>query len=308
LVSLLSNISVMRTTIVYNPLLSIEDNAKQNNVSTSTIRKYIKDNGIDRRFDEQKAKFMKVKELQKSNPSITIAEIQKQLGYSFYTVKKYMTIDETNWNPRNGKFSSFDLSKADNLVKSVSDSQDEILKGILKLYIPKGRFDCDLTFSKGVFYKNIPIPHYIYDKYPLSNEVQSLDEAYKLEDGRFDSIVLDLPFLVKDIKGAATSMVSQRFNSFRTVDELYQTNETMMKLAFRLLSSKGLLIMKTMDVNANGKQYWIGNNVQNIAYEIGFELVDTFILLSRTKILSTKGTQQHCARKWHSYFFVFRKK
>ena len=103
-------------------------------------------------------------------------------------------------------------------------------------------------------------------------------------------------------------MVSQRFNSFRTVDELYQTNESMMKLAFRLLSSKGLLIMKTMDVNANGKQYWIGNNVQNIAYEIGFELVDTFILLSRTKILSTKGTQQHCARKWHSYFFVFKKK
>ena len=298
----------MRTNIVYNPLQSIEDNAKQNKVSTSTIRKYIKDNGIDRRFDEQKAKFMKVKELQKSNPSITIAEIQKQLGYSFYTVKKYMTIDETNWNPRNGKFSSFDLSKADNLVKSVSDSQDEILKGILKLYIKKDRFDCDLTFSKGVFYKNIPIPYYIYDKYPLSNEVQSLDIAFKLEDGSFDSIVLDLPFLVKDGKGADTSIVCQRFNHYRTIEELYQTNESMMKLAFRLLSSKGLLIMKTMDVNANGKQYWIGNYVQNIAREIGFELVDTFILLSRTKILATKGTQQHCARKWHSYFFVFRKK
>lgn len=297
----------MRTTIVYNPLLSIEDNAKQNNVSSSTIRKYIKDNGIDRRFDEQKAKFMKVKELQKSNPSITIAEIQKKLGYSFYTVKKYMTIDENNWNPKNGKLSSFDLSKADNLVKSVSDSQDEILKGILKLYISKGKFDCDLTFSKGVFYKNIPIPNYIYDKYPLSSEVHPLSEAYNLEDGKFESIVIDLPFLVKDGKGVDTSIVCQRFNHYRAIDELYQTNEDMMRLAFRLLSLKGLLIMKTMDVNANGKQYWIGNYVQNLAIEIGFELIDTFILISRTKILSTKGTQQHCARKWHSYFFVFRK-
>lgn len=297
----------MRTTIVYNPLQSIEDNAKQNKVSTSTIRKYIKDNGIDRRYDEQKVKFMKVKELQKSNPSITIAEIQKQLGYSFYTVKKYMNIDETNWNPRNGKYSSFDLSKADNLVKSVSDSQDEILKGILKLYINKDRFDCDLTFSKGVFYKKLPKPKYIYDKYPLSNEVQSLDEAYKLEDGRFETIVLDLPFIVKNGKGTETSIVCQRFNHYQTIEELYQTNENMMKLAFRLLSPKGLLVMKTMDVNADGKQYWVGNYVQNIACEIGFELVDTFILLSRTKILATKGTQQHCARKWHSYFFVFRK-
>ena len=297
----------MKTTIVYNPLQSIEDNAKQNKVSAATIRKYIKDNGIDRRFDEQMAKFMKVKKLQKSNPTITIAEIQKQLGYSFYTVKKYMSIDETNWNPRNGKFSSFDISKADNLVKSVSDNQDEILKGILKLYINKDRFDCDLTFSKGVFYKNIPTPHYIYDKYPLSNEVQSLDDAFKLEDECFDSIVLDLPFLVKDGKGVDTSIVCQRFNHYRTIEELYQTNESMMKLAFRLLSSKGLLIMKTMDVNVNGKQYWIGNYVQNLAHTIGFDLIDTFILVSRTKILATKGMQQHSARKWHSYFFVFKK-
>ena len=297
----------MRTNIVYNPLQSIDDNAKQNKVSVSTIRKYIKDNGIDRRFDEQMAKFMKVKKLQKSNPTITIAEIQKKLGYSFYTAKKYLELDEKDLKLSNGKLSSFDLSKTDNLVKSVSDNQDEILKGILKLYIKKGRFDCDLTFSKGVFYKNIPKPQYIFDKYPLSN-VQSLDVAFKLEDGSFDSIVLDLPFLVKDGKGADTSIVCQRFNHYRTIEELYQTNESMMKLAFRLLSSKGLLIMKTMDVNANGKQYWIGNYVQNIAREIGFELVDTFILLSRTKILATKGTQQHCARKWHSYFFVFRKK
>ena len=127
----------MKTGIVYNPLLSIEDNARRNKVSASTIRKYIKDNGIDRRFDEQKVKFMKVKELQKSNPLIKITEIQKKLGYSFYTIKKYMNIDEINWNPRKGKLSSFDLSKANNLIKSVSDSQDEILKGILKLYVSK---------------------------------------------------------------------------------------------------------------------------------------------------------------------------
>lgn len=298
----------MKTGIVYNPLLSIEDNARRNKVSASTIRKYIKDNGIDRRFDEQKVKFMKVKELQKSNPLIKITEIQKKLGYSFYTIKKYMNIDEINWNPRKGKLSSFDLSKANNLIKSVSDSQDEILKGILKLYVSKAIFDCDLTYSKGVFYKSIPKPQYIYDKFPASNEVQSLNEAYKLNDGIFESIVIDLPFLVKSGKGTENSIVCQRFNYFRTIEELYKTNEDMMKLAFRLLFPKGILTMKTMDVNTNGKQYWIGNYVQNLACQIGFELIDTFILISRTKLLSPTGIQQHSARKWHSYFFVFKKK
>ena len=297
----------MKNTIVYNPFQSIDDNAKQNKVSASTIRKYIKDNGIDRRFDEQKAKFMKVKELQKSNPSITISEIQKKLGYSFYTAKKYLELDEKDLKLNDGKLSSFDLSNADNLVKSVSDNQDEILKGILKLYIKKGRFDCDLTLSKVVFYKNIPKPQYIFDKYPLSNEVYPLDEAYNLDNEIFESIVLDLPFLVKDSIGAATSIISQRFNSFRTIEELYDTNEKLMKLAYRLLSSKGYLIMKTMDINVNGKQYWINNYIQNLAIKIGYEITDTFILISKTKILSTKGCYQHCARKWHSYFFVFKK-
>jgi hypothetical protein len=159
-----------------------------------------------------------------------------------------------------------------------------------------------------VFYKSIPKPQYIYDKFPASNEVQSLNEAYKLNDGIFESIVIDLPFLVKSGKGTENSIVCQRFNYFRTIEELYQTNEDMMRLAFRLLSSKGILIMKTMDVNTNGKQYWIGNFIQNLACQIGFDLIDTFILISRTKLLSPSGIQQHSARKWHSYFFVFKKK
>lgn len=295
----------MRTTIVYNPLLSIEDNAKQNNVSASTIRKYIKDNGIDRRFDEQKSKFMKVKELQKSNPSITIAEIQKKLGYSFYTVKKYITIDENNWNPQNGKFSSFDLSKADNLVKSVSDSQDEILKSIIKLYNDGFPFECDLTYSKGNFYRKIIPPMHKFDKYPLSDDVLSLDEAYKLPASIFHSVVVDLPFIIHD--NTTIIKMCKRFNNFSSPSELFEANDDMIELSYHLLKRKGLFIIKTMDVGWNGKQYWVSNYVQNKAEEIGFEHIDTFILTARTKIVYNVGTQQHCARKWHSYFFVFRK-
>ena len=76
---------------------------------------------------------------------------------------------------------------------------------------------------------------------------------------------------------------------------------------FKTVSKNGFLIMKTMDFVFGSSQHWVGNFVQNTANEIGFVLYDTFILVSRTKILTTKGEKQHFARKYHSYFFVFRK-
>ena len=102
-------------------------------------------------------------------------------------------------------------------------------------------------------------------------------------------------------------MIAQRFNYFSSVKELYETNTSMISLAFRKLHKNGFLIMKTMDFVFGSSQHWVGNFVQNIANEIGFVLYDTFILVSRTKILTTKGEKQHFARKYHSYFFVFRK-
>jgi hypothetical protein len=92
---------------------------------------------------------------------------------------------------------------------------------------------------------------------------------------------------------------------FLTMQELYDTNDTMLNLAYRLLKKKGYLIMKTMDIKYSGKQYWIGNYIQNKAQEIGFRLEDMFILMSKTKVLSTGWHNQHSARKYHSYFFVF---
>ena len=81
----------------------------------------------------------------------------------------------------------------------------------------------------------------------------------------------------------------------------------MLKLAYSKLHKGGFLIIKTMDFVYAAKQYWIGCFVQNKAAEIGFILEDIFILVSKHKILSTKEGKQHHARKFHSYFFVFKK-
>lgn len=40
-----------KSKIIYNPLLSVKENAENNNVSISAVRWYIRTNGIDRKRD-----------------------------------------------------------------------------------------------------------------------------------------------------------------------------------------------------------------------------------------------------------------
>lgn len=295
-----------RRKITYNPQLSIRENAMINNVSEASIRLYIKSNNIDRRNDEKNKKSKTIQALKNKYPNITIREMQQQLGLSYNTIAKYLSINN-NLILAPQKISAFDLSKANNIIKSVSDSTHEILLSIMSLYNNSKSIECDLTYSKGVFWKNIQSPKYKFDKFPLDENIRPLSEAKDLPNNSFSSIIFDLPFLVKDEKSAKSSLISQRFDSFRSVNELYNVNSEMLNLSYRLLRDKGLLVIKTMDIYHNGRQYWISNYVYGKAVEIGFELLDKFILLSKSKILSPSGYTQHCARKWHSYFFVLKK-
>ena len=292
----------------YDPNLSIKENAARCGVSESAVRKYIRTNGIDRNYDNKIAKRRAILALRKENSAMSLAEMSRKLGYSTNTIKKYLSLVDKPSDNDTQKVSTFDISHRKFIIKSVSDSQTEILSNILRLHIHKETFDCDLTYSKGVFYQHIPQPKLKFDKYPLYESVMPLERAKDIEDASLHSIVIDLPFIVKDYNSAQTSMIAQRFNFFSSVEELYETNEAMMSLAFSKLQKNGFLVMKTMDFVYGINQYWVSNFVQNKAEEMGFVLYDTFVLISKTKILTTKGEKQHFARKFYSYFFVFKKR
>lgn len=58
------------------------------------------------------------------------------------------------------------------IIKSVSNSQEEILKNAIQLHSKEFSVDADLTYSKGVFYKNgvVPQPKYKFDLYPQTED------------------------------------------------------------------------------------------------------------------------------------------
>lgn len=297
-----------RSKIVYNPLLSVKENAENNHVSESAVRWYIRTNGIDRKRDNAIAISKSIANYKKSNPTATINDISTALELSVNTVRKYVQNKINKSNIDNSKLSTFDLSKRKFIISSISDSQDEILSNILRLHIKQSRFDCDLTYSIGVFYRHIPQPKLKFDKYPQVDDVRPLDEFNNIEDGSLHSIVIDLPFVIKGKEVNYKSMMADRFNCFSNAKELYDTNISMLQLAYSKLSKEGILVFKTMDIIYGGVPHWIGNYVQNKAIEIGFKLVDMFILFAKTKVLTNVNTTQLHARKFHSYFFVLEKR
>lgn len=293
----------------YNPRLSVKDNAEAMGISVHTLRAWLKQNNIDRHFDSMYAKYTAVKKLQKRN--LSAQKIADKTGYALMTVYKYMRMDSFEKKTEKDKLSSFDMSHSEIVIKSVSYDQQEILNNILKLHLPDNvnEYDCDFCYSKGNFYKNgiVPQPKLRFDKYPQVEGVLPLEDAEKIDDGSLNSIVIDLPFLILQPQWLKNSKVKARFDSFDTMEEATEVNKKMLKLAWDKLKKKGILVFKTMDIRAENRNIWMSYYVQQWASEIGFELIDTFILIAPSKILN-RGMKQMVARKYHSYFFVFKKK
>ncbi len=294
--------------MIYDPTKSIEELAALNKVSVSAVRWYIKQNNIDRRNDNKIAILRQIKEAIERQRDISLRALAKELQLSVNTVRKYLNDNESVSNKDNSKLSIFDTSKQESIIKSVNDNQDELIYNILQLYIKRDTFDIDLTASTLGFYKKISKPQLLFDKYPQLEEVKPLSEAYNLPLNTYHSIMLDLPFLIKRESDAGNLKIVKRFGYFNSLEELYQTNEEMIRYAFSRLKKGGFLVVKTMDFTFGENQIWTSLYIQNKAIEVGFTLEDTFILTGQKRLLAYPKGQQRHARKYHCYFFVFKKK
>lgn len=292
--------------MIYYPELSIVENAAKNGVTIHAVRQYIKLNKIDRRTDEQLRKRAIVLMHHKHGKSLR--EMVQLTGFSPNTIRKYIhsfDIETIRRRVNKDKVSAFNSFDNQHVIRSVSDNQNDILRNILTLYIKENTFDCDLTYSTGIFYQRLDAPKFKFDKFPLSNEVMPLGDAYLLPEGTIKSVVIDLPFIVCSTPG--NLMVKRRFGAFLSEQELIDTNREMLKLAYRLLVPNGYLVVKTQDTNHTGRQIWTSFIVQQYARELGFTMEDMFILVANHAIVGKTLIKQKHARKYHSYFFVFRK-
>lgn len=97
--------------IIYDPILTISENVANNNLSVSSIRRYIRLNGIDITGDNEIIKKRCIQEEIQKSPDISLAELSRRLGYSFNTIKKYLKTTPNQSKNGSGNLSTIDRNK-----------------------------------------------------------------------------------------------------------------------------------------------------------------------------------------------------
>jgi len=199
----------------------------------------------------------------------------------------------------------------DGVIRSVSESQREILESIQRLHCPEG-FEADATYGNGAFWNGLTEPKYKFDITPLKGGVIEADSRLlPLEPCSIGSLVFDPPFLTyvrngREHKGGAVAM-SKRFGGYYRYEELEDHYQESISEAYRVLRKGGRLVVKCQDIIHNHKMHSTHVRVIQWAEMEGFRLLDLFVLSAKHRMPSPqKGTQRH-ARIFHSYFLVFSK-
>ena len=204
-----------------------------------------------------------------------------------------------------------------NLIHSCKQgTNDEIFPDILGLYVPEGSIVADVTYGKGIFWKNVPISKYNLKTSDIKNGIDCRNVPY--EDGSVDCVVLDPPYMHSP--GGTAHENHQNYENYYknngtgngtkkkyhdAVIELYfQTGLE----AHRVLKTKGIFIVKCQDEVCANKQRLTHVELINYFCDKGFICEDIFVVMRKGKPGVSRVLRQQHARKNHSYFLVFRKR
>ena len=293
--------------IKYDPTKSIEKIAEDSGVTEAAVRRYIKTRNIDRKYDEQLILYRKAKGYMKECPDCSWVQLAQYLSVSVNTARKYGEMKKPPQKHPNGKVSALDvLDVKYALFVSVSESQESILRAILAKHLGgEQTFDCDLTVGKGEFYKySIPLPDLLYDICPQLEGTESLENAHNLPHESISSVVIDLPCAV----AGPNQRKRGAYNSFSTINKMYEAYGVMITLAHRLLKTDGILVFKTADFAVKKKPIWASDLAIKYAVETtGFELADKYIYIDRKAVNAVTSSARRAKVPTHAYFLVFRK-
>lgn len=195
-------------------------------------------------------------------------------------------------------------------VKSVYENQSDILNGILTLNNLE-RFDADISYGNGKFYKDVPEPVFKGDIDPQLEEVSKCCSTdLPMADSSIGSLVFDPPFLTyvrAAREGNGNMVMAKRFSGYWKYEELEHHYQDTLCEAWRVLKKKGVMVFKCQDIIHNHKMHATHINV--VLWASGmFRLKDLFVLPAKHRMPSPNraGTQKH-ARIYHSYFLVLEK-
>lgn len=211
------------------------------------------------------------------------------------------------------------VSTTDVVMSASIGGNADIFPQVLDLHVPKGAKVADVTWGKGVFWKNVPEDAYELLATDLQTGVDATDLPY--EDESLDALVLDPPYMEglfrRDTShmaggGSHAAFRENYSNGQATNGSGPKWHEAVLDLYFRagdeahrVLKPGGVFIVKCQDeVSANRQRL---THVELIdRYEAqDFYTKDLFVVVRQNKPAISRMKKQVHARKNHSYFLVF---
>lgn len=207
------------------------------------------------------------------------------------------------------------VSTNDLVFTASQGTNDEIFPQILSLYLAPGSTVADVTFGKGVFWRNVPTGVYKLLATDLATGVDSRNLPYP--DASLDAVVFDPPYM--HTPGGTAHVGHQNFEGY------YQNNqadggsdkkyhEAVLDLYFqsareanRVLREEGWYIVKCQDEVCANQQRLTHVEIINELAAGGFVCEDLFVVVRHGKPGVSRVLTQAHARKNHSYFLIFRK-
>ena len=200
------------------------------------------------------------------------------------------------------------------IFSAYRENNSEIFPLILKLYVKKNSIIADVTYGKGVFWKNVP--QNLYNVF--GTDIKSGIDCRKLtySDEEIDCVVFDPPYMHSP--GGTAHKVHQNFEEYYrnniTSNSNKKYHEAVLDLYFqgsseakRVLKNEGIFIVKCQDEVCANKQRLTHVEIINELEKMGFITEDLFIAVRKNKPGVSRMVKQVHARKNHSYFLVFRK-
>ncbi|MCD4739478.1 MAG: site-specific DNA-methyltransferase [Anaerolineae bacterium] len=196
-------------------------------------------------------------------------------------------------------------------------NNDKLFPMVLRLHVPRGALVADVTYGKGVFWRNIPKGEYRVLASDIATGIDCRRLPYK--SNSLDCVVLDPPYMEGFYRktgqkaGSGTHAAFRDYYSSGTEKQQgpkWQDAVTYFYIqaaheAYRVLRENGVLIVKCQDAVSSNRQY-LTHVELIIAYEkMRFYAKDLFVLIRYNKPAVSRIRNQVHARKNHSYFLVF---
>lgn len=190
---------------------------------------------------------------------------------------------------------------------------------LLSLHVPIGSAVADVTWGKGVFWRDVPPSDYKILATDIATGTDCTNLPY--EDGSIDCVVLDPPYMEGFFR--ATSKAGQGTHSpfrdaysngtevagskkwHKAVTDLYFRAG---REAYRVLRDGGILVVKCQDEVSANRQWLTHVEVINEYEKMGFYTKNLFVVVRTNKPGVSRIKKQVHARKNHSYFLVFVKR